>query len=96
MDERTEQFWQAYLATLSEGQRPTAYRAESWGDNPQLDDELAALIVAGKKTATCSALWEWEVEGEPIPQVGLKTILLSSAGEPLAALETTEVTIRAY
>ncbi len=58
MDERTEQFWQAYLAILPEGQRPTAYRAESWANNPQLSDELAALIVAGKKTATCSALWE--------------------------------------
>lgn len=56
MDERAEQFWQAYLATLPEGQLPTAYRTESWGDNPQLADELAALIGAGKKTATCSAL----------------------------------------
>lgn len=96
MDERVKQFWQAYLATLPEGQRPTTYRAESWGDNPQLADELAALIILGKKTATCSALWEWEAEGEPIPQVGRKTILLSSAGEPLAVLETTEVSIRAY
>lgn len=57
---------------------------------------MAALIISGKKTATCSALWEWEAEGEPIPQVSLKTILLSSAGEPLAVLETTEVSIRAY
>lgn len=98
MDERIEQFWQSYLATLPEGspQRLEPYRAESWGDNPKLADELAALIVAGTKTATCSALWEWEAEGEPIPTVGLKTILLSNTGEPLAVLETTEVIMRAY
>ena len=96
MNERIQQFWQAYLATLPEGSRPETYRAESWGDNPKLADQLAALIVAGTKTATCSALWEWEAEGEPLPTVGLKTILLNGAGEPLAVVETTEVFILAY
>lgn len=33
MNEHIKQFWLSYLATLPEGQRPTAYRVESWGDN---------------------------------------------------------------
>jgi uncharacterized protein YhfF len=98
MNERIEQFWQSYLSTLPEDSpvRSESYEAESWGDNPQLADELAALIMAGTKTATCSALWEWEIEGEAIPTIGLKTILLNSALQPLCVLETTEVTLRAY
>jgi uncharacterized protein YhfF len=98
MNEHIEQFWQSYLATLPPDSpvRSESYEAESWGDNPQLADELAALIIAGTKTATCSALWEWETEGEAIPTIGLKTILLNSALQPLAVLETTEVTICAY
>jgi uncharacterized protein YhfF len=98
MNERIEQFWKAYLATLPADSpiRNESYDAESWGDNPQLADELSTLIMAGTKTATCSALWEWEAEGETIPTVGYKSILLNGAREPLAVLETTEVLLCAY
>jgi uncharacterized protein YhfF len=59
-------------------------------------DELGALIVQGIKTGTCSALWEWENEGNPIPEVGLVTIALDGRGEPLCIVETTEVSIHNY
>lgn len=60
MNERIEQFWQSYLATLPEDSpiRSESYDADWFGDNPELADKLAALIIAGTKTATCSALWE--------------------------------------
>ncbi|NTU80386.1 MAG: ASCH domain-containing protein [Chloroflexales bacterium] len=92
------QFWQAYLATLPPGapHRQTHYVAEAFGDNPALADELGALIRQGIKTATCSALWEWEAEGAPIPQPGLITIVLDGAGQPLCIIETTAVTVCAY
>lgn len=98
MNERIEQFWQSYLATLPTDSpiRNEPYDADSFGDNPKLADELAELIMAGTKTATCSSLWWWEAEGKAIPTVGYKSILLNSRAEPLCVLETTEVTIRAY
>jgi uncharacterized protein YhfF len=98
MSELIERFWQSYLATLPKNSthHEARYRAESWGDNPQLADELAGLIVSGRKTATCSALWEYQSEGSPIPVVGALTVLLSGSGKPLAIVETTEATIRAY
>lgn len=98
MNAHIEQFWLSYLATLPENspRRQAPYRVESWGDHPQLADELAGLIVSGKKTATCSALWEYQSEGSPIPVVGTLTVLLSGSSEPLAVIETTDVTIRAY
>ncbi len=68
MDERAEQFWQAYLATLPEGQRPTAYRTESWGDNPQLADELAALIVAGKRLQLARRCGSGRPRANPSPR----------------------------
>jgi len=90
-DTRIEAYWQSYLGTL-----PTAspvhdvqYTAEGWGDSPRMADELGALIVDGTKTATCSALWECEVE--PLPKVGSKTIVLDGNGDPLCIVETTEV-----
>lgn len=96
--ETIEAYWQGFLSTLPENSpyRTTAYVAEGWGDSPKLADELGALIVQGTKTATCSALWEWEAEGNPIPQTGLITIALDGHGEPLCIVETVEVTVRKY
>jgi len=48
------------------------------------------------KTATCSSLWEWEAEGNPVPEPGLITIVLDGRGEPLCIVETVEVTVRKY
>src|SRR3712207_8038045 len=72
--DRIETFWQGYLDTLPEDSpiRDEEYVAEGWGDSPQLADELGALIAAGTKTATCSALWEYESEGSPLPEPGSK------------------------
>ena len=93
-----EQFWQVYLSTLPVDSpvRSEPYVAEWFGDNPELAAELAALIIEGTKTATCSALWEWQAEGQPLPKVGLKTIVLDGAEKPLCIIETIEVTITPY
>lgn len=76
--------------------RDEQYTAEGFGDSPDLANELGALIVSGTKTATCSALWEWEAEGDPLPEVGAKSVVLDGNGEPLCIIETTEVEVRPY
>lgn len=98
IEESTTAYWQKFLATLPEDSpyHSKTYVAEAWGDSPQLADELGGLIVQGIKTGTCSALWEWEAEGNPIPQVGLVTVALDGQGEPLCIVETVEVTLRTY
>jgi uncharacterized protein YhfF len=95
-DHRIEAYWRSYLHTLPADSpvREEEYVAEGWGDSPQLADELGALIAAGTKTATCSALWEYEAEGTPLPKPGLKTIVLNGNGYPLCIVETTEVEVR--
>jgi len=91
--EKHQSYWQKFLATLPADSQYHArqYVAEGWGDGPQLADELGTLIVQGIKTGTCSALWEWEAEGNPIPQKGLITIVLDGKDEPLCIVETIEV-----
>ncbi|MBA2712697.1 MAG: ASCH domain-containing protein [Rubrobacteraceae bacterium] len=97
-EKRNGAYWHSYLNTLPADSpvRNEEYVAEAWGDSPRLADELGALIVAGTKTATCSALWEYEAEREPLPKVGLKTIVLDGDGDPLCIVETTEVEVRPY
>lgn len=96
--ESIESYWQRFLSTFPHDSpyRGKTYVAEGWGDSPALADELGALIVQGTKTATCSALWEWEAEGNPIPKAGYLTIALDGRGEPLCIVETTEISIHNY
>ena len=76
--------------------RDERYVAEGWGDTPQMAGELGALIASGTKTATCSALWEYEATREPLPETGLKTIVLGGNSDPLCIVETTEVEVIPY
>jgi uncharacterized protein YhfF len=98
MNELTETYWQRFLASLP---RDSAYRtrrvhAEGWGDSPHMADELGALIADGTKTATCSALAEWQSEGEDLPEPGLLTIVLNGKDQPLCIVETIEVTVKPF
>jgi uncharacterized protein YhfF len=91
-----DSYWQQYLETLPESERDITYVAEGWGDSPEMATELGRLIADGIKTATCSALWEWEAEGETLPEPGVITIVLDGEDNPLCIVETTELNIRPY
>jgi uncharacterized protein YhfF len=93
-----EHYWYAFLSSLPSNSTyfGKTYVAEGFGDNPSLADELGQLIVSGIKTGTCSALWEWEAEGNPIPQPGLISIVINGLGQPMCIIETTEVSVQRF
>jgi uncharacterized protein YhfF len=95
---RIEAYWRSYVDTLpvNSSARDEQYVAEGWGDSRGMADELGALIASGTKTAACSALWEYEADGEPLPEVGVKTVVLDGNGDPLCIVETTEVKVVPY
>ncbi|ABW31758.1 ASCH domain-containing protein [Acaryochloris marina] len=89
-----EHYWQSYCQTLSPDEDlDQPYLVEQFGDSPEMANELGQLVLAGTKTATCSALWEWEAEHSPLPTVGLKTIVVDGSETPFCIIETTEVNI---
>lgn len=67
--------------------------AWSFGSDPAQADLLLRLVVEGTKTATASARWDYEHEGEELPAVGNLSILLDGAGHPRALIETTQVDV---
>lgn len=94
-----ETFWQSYLATLSADHAHRSFSippAFAFGDNPTLADELAQLVLAGIKTATCGSLQHTQIDGDHIFQPGELSIVLSGSGAPLCIIETVENTIRPY
>lgn len=71
---------------------------ESWafGATPEHADGLLALVLAGTKTATASALWDYEFSGERLPELGLLNIILDGSGRPRALVETVAVEVIAF
>lgn len=58
----------------------------SFGDSPAMADELLALVLAGRKTATCWAARDFG----PTP-VGSRSVILNGAGRPAMVIEATEM-----
>jgi uncharacterized protein YhfF len=63
----------------------------SFGDSPAMADELADLVLAGRKRATC-----WAVGDGPMTDVGKRIVMLDGAGIPKAVLETVELVQRRF
>jgi uncharacterized protein YhfF len=61
------------------------------GGDSVLADELAALVLAGVKCATC-----WAAAEGAVTELGKHMVMVDSAGRPLAVIETTELTRRRF
>jgi uncharacterized protein YhfF len=64
-----------------------------FGGTPEEADELIDLVLDGTKTATASALWDFEATGEPVPTPGSLSIVVDGSGHPRALLVTTEARV---
>ena len=86
-------FWKRYLNTLpaDHPHRGIAASVFSFGDSPALADELAALVVSGRKRATTSLPIEFTSDGERLPGAGDVGIVTRADGHPVAVIELVEV-----
>lgn len=104
-DSETAEFWEAARGhaglgdiavvggvSAAAGVAPAAW---SFGDNPEIADRLLALVLAGTKTATSSALSDYDEDGQ-LPAVGELSIILDGQGRPGALVRTTEVEVVAF
>ncbi|MFL5298674.1 MAG: ASCH domain-containing protein [Phenylobacterium sp.] len=55
----------------------------TFGDSPQMADQLLAYVLAGAKTATC-----WSIRDGQQTHVGKRMVVKDGAGHPRAVLET--------
>ena len=63
----------------------------SFGDGPELADELLALVLAGTKTATC-----WSARDGQVTEVGRRWVARDGQERPRAVLETVALSRRRF
>ena len=86
-------FWQAFRQEHTEIGAETPFEAWFFGDSQELAKELADLVVSGKKTATASLYWEYETEGEALPEEGGYSVITDFDGNPRGVVQTVQVRI---
>ncbi len=97
MPDSVQQFWEAFAHTqVGKEIAGRGYSVWGFGDSPEMADSLGALVAAGTKTATCSLLWEYEFDGEDVPEVGELSVITAGNGAPLCIIETVEVGIKPF
>lgn len=62
--------------------------AFSFGDTPALADELAALVLDGRKRATC-----WAASDGMQTEVGKRMVMLDGSGRSRAVLQTVQLSL---
>ncbi|MEU1889147.1 ASCH domain-containing protein [Micromonospora sp. WMMD987] len=58
-----------------------------------LRDRLVAAVLSGAKTATTGLLRDYERAGEPLPEVGDRSVVVDSADRPVGVIEVTGVRV---
>ena len=66
--------------------------AWAFGDSPEMADELAELVIKGKKTASCGSLSSFKNE-EGAPTIGGYSIILNGRDEPVCVIRTISLRI---
>ena len=59
-------------------------------------DELLALALIDRKTATCADLDPYEREGIPVPTPSYREVIVDGSGNPRCDVEHTDVFIRTF
>ena len=90
-----EDFWAEFVATTGiDG----PFEAWAFGDESTVDlaTELALLVRDGPKRATAGLAAEYEVENEPLPEIGDLSVILDGQGAPVCVIRTTAMEIRKF
>ncbi len=93
MTQEQAAFWRAFEAAT--GHRGAPVDVDAFGDTPDLQNELAALVLSGRKRATCGLARWFEGDDAPrSPRAGDRSLVLDGDGRPVCVIETTSVIVQ--
>ena len=86
-------FWDAFLAASGRDGTPLFYEAFHFSDDERSANDLAALVLSGRKRATAALFWTHELTDKPLPFPGALSVVTEWHGAPLCVIETTQVDV---
>jgi uncharacterized protein YhfF len=89
-------YWVGYLSESGRNPHTPVYDVFHFDDNKSDANELAELVLQGRKLATASLLWEYETGAKRPPKAGDLSVVTDWDGIPLCIIETSEVEVRAF
>ena len=98
MDSKSKTYLENFLSSLpvEDNHRKAKVDSYYFCTDKESANHLASLVVQGEKQATASLLWSYEVDNEPLPEVGQLSVITNWKGEPQCIVEVTEVEIKPY
>jgi uncharacterized protein YhfF len=94
--ERCRAFWHAWADGRDDDPQQRFLEAFHFDDNAPSADDLAALVLAGRKRASAGLLWAYEHAGAALPRTGSLSIVTRFDGTPVCIIETRAVDIVAF
>ena len=86
-------FWRAFARGQAVDPTPRFLEAFYFDDNEPSANELAALVLAGRKRATAALLWARDADGEAVPAPGHLSIVTDFSDNAVCIIETMRVDI---
>ncbi len=86
-------FWGAFTSAIGHDPSDRFYEAFHFDDNAPSADDLAALVLSGRKRAGAALVWAYESEGKPIPKPGDLSVVTLFSGRPVCVIETQGIQI---
>jgi uncharacterized protein YhfF len=87
------EFWKEFCKQNPDVNSETPFQVWYFGLGREDSEELANLVLKGKKTATASLPWEYENKPEDAPVVGGCSVVTTFDGKPKCIIRTTEIRI---
>jgi uncharacterized protein YhfF len=85
-------FWDSFKGAT--GETNNQYSVVRFGDTPDMENELADLVISGAKRATASLLHYYSSRDEPMPRVGDLALVVDGRGLPRCIYRVTQVDVK--
>jgi uncharacterized protein YhfF len=93
-----QEFWNEFCQSSNKYHKLQKFKFEAWsfGNTKEMADDLGALVIEGKKTATCSLANAYAGEEDEIPRVGVYSVLCNGDEKPICIIYLTHTWVCKY
>lgn len=88
-----DKFWNDFLIKTNKDKNIKYIDCFHFELTENLANELLRLVLIGKKQATCSSLFAYQIGGGEIPKIGDLSIVTDWEGTPKCVIETTNIRV---